>query len=101
MQLMKLWMQRNGVELETVLPHGTDMGLRSFAMLTATRCTEEREYASGEVVDPGVYIDLDTGSVVQMRATDELPEGSRVVRYQRRFKRVDTTFEGPERRRAA
>ena len=70
-------------------------------MVTATICAEEREYASGEVVDPGVYIDLDTGSVVQMRATVELPEGSRIVHYRRRFKRIDPAEVGVEERRAA
>lgn len=57
-------------------------------MKTMTRCAEDREYASGEIVDPGVYVDIDNGAVVQVRATDELPEGNRVVQYQRRFKRV-------------
>lgn len=46
------------------------------------------EFGSGEVVEPGVYIDVETGSVVQIQERDELPEGSRVVSYQRRFRRV-------------
>jgi hypothetical protein len=70
-------------------------------MVTATKCADEREYASGEVVDPGVYIDLDNGSVVQMKATDELPEGSRVVQYQRRFKRIADATHSVDMRRAA
>jgi len=70
-------------------------------MVTATRTAEEREYASGEVVEPGVYIDLDSGSVVQMRATDELPEGSRIVHFRRRFKRVVPETDGAEARLAA
>ena len=49
---------------------------------------EEREYTSGEVVEPGYYVDLETGTVVQVREADELPEGSRVVQYRRRFRRV-------------
>lgn len=49
-----------------------------------------REYGSGEIVEPGVYVDVETGAVVQIRESDELPEGSRVVRYRRRFRRVDS-----------
>ena len=49
-----------------------------------------QEYGSGEVVEPGVYIDVETGSVVQIRERDELPEGNRIVRYRRRFRRVET-----------
>lgn len=51
---------------------------------------QSREYGSGEVVEPGVYIDVDTGAVVQVREPDELPEGSRIVRYARRFRRVES-----------
>jgi hypothetical protein len=47
------------------------------------------EYGSGEVVEPGVYIDLDTGAIVKINERDELPEGQRVISYQRRFRRVD------------
>jgi len=47
------------------------------------------EFTSGDVVEPGVYVDVETGSVVQVRERDELPEGSRVVRYRRRFRRVE------------
>ena len=50
--------------------------------------TEDREYGSGEVVEPGYYVDLETGAVVQVRETDELPDGSRVIQYRRRFRRV-------------
>ena len=49
---------------------------------------EDVEYGSGDVVDPGVYVDVETGSVVQVQERDELPEGNRVVRYRRRFRRV-------------
>ena len=47
------------------------------------------EYGSGEVVEPGVYIDVDTGSIVKINERDELPEGQRVISYRRRFRRVD------------
>lgn len=50
---------------------------------------KSQELGSGEVVDPGVYLDMDTGAVVQIRERDELPEGNRIVRYRRRFRRVE------------
>jgi hypothetical protein len=50
----------------------------------------EREYRSGEVVDPGAYVDLESGSVVHIKEKDELPEGSKVVQYRRRFRRLST-----------
>jgi hypothetical protein len=56
--------------------------------MAAAACAEEREYGSGETVEPGYYVDLDTGAVVQVRETDELPEGSRTIQYRRRFRRV-------------
>jgi hypothetical protein len=56
--------------------------------MATTASTEEREYGSGEIVEPGYYVDLETGTIVQVRETDELPEGNRVVRYRRRFRRV-------------
>lgn len=49
---------------------------------------EDREYGSGDIVDPGYYVDLESGAVVQVREPDELPAGSRTVEYRRRFKRV-------------
>ncbi len=50
--------------------------------------TNTQEYGSGEIVEPGVYIDVETGTVVQIRERDELPEGTRVIRYRRRFRRI-------------
>ena len=50
---------------------------------------KSQEFGSGEVVEPGVYLDMDTGAVVQIRERDELPEGNRIVRYRRRFRRVE------------
>lgn len=49
-----------------------------------------QEYTSGELVEPGLYVDIDTGAVVQVREVDELPDGSKVVRYSRRFRRVES-----------
>ncbi|MCW3099396.1 MAG: hypothetical protein JWL77_5014 [Chthonomonadaceae bacterium] len=50
---------------------------------------KSQEFNSGEVVEPGDYLDMDTGALVQIRERDELPEGNRVVRYRRRFRRVE------------
>ena len=44
----------------------------------------------GDEVDPGTYIDVDSGAVVEVHERDELPEGSRLIRYRRRFRRVET-----------
>ena len=51
---------------------------------------KSQEFGSGEVVEPGVYLDMDTGAVVQVRERDELPEGNRIIRYRRRFRRVES-----------
>jgi hypothetical protein len=48
-----------------------------------------REYGSGEVVEPGIYMDMETGAVVEVYERDELPQGVRLVSYTRRFRRVD------------
>jgi hypothetical protein len=48
------------------------------------------EYTSGEVVEPGVYVDVETGAIVKVNERDELPQGRRVVMYRRRFRRVDS-----------
>jgi len=56
--------------------------------MATTTLAEEREYRSGEIVDPGYYVDLETGAVVQVRESDELPTGSRTIEYRRRFRRV-------------
>jgi hypothetical protein len=47
------------------------------------------EYSSGDVVEPGIYLDIETGAIVKIQERDELPEGSRVVRYPRRFRRLE------------
>lgn len=48
-----------------------------------------REFGSGEIVEPGVYIDVDTGTVVRMQERDKLPDGIRIEQYTRRFRRVE------------
>ena len=49
---------------------------------------QDREYVSGEIVEPGTYLDVTTGAVVQVQERDELPDGSRMIHYSRRFRRV-------------
>jgi hypothetical protein len=57
--------------------------------MTTTLKPIEWEFKSGEVVEPGCYMDVETGAIVQVYEADELPDGSRVVRYHRRFRRVE------------
>lgn len=52
-----------------------------------------RMFRSGEEVDPGVYIDMDSGDVVKVNEKDALPEGIQVIRYLRRFRRVEGVSE--------
>jgi hypothetical protein len=47
-----------------------------------------REYSSGDDVEPGVYLDMESGDVVHILERDALPEGTRVVHYRRRFRKV-------------
>jgi hypothetical protein len=47
-----------------------------------------RDYRSGEEVEPGIYLDMETGDVVHVLERDTLPEGMRVVHYARRFRKV-------------
>ena len=49
---------------------------------------DEREYGSGDIVEPGTYVDVETGSVVLVQLADQLPEGRKVIEYRRRFKKV-------------
>jgi hypothetical protein len=49
-----------------------------------------REYRSGERVDPGLYLDVETGAVVRMWEREELPEEVRLVRLSRRFRRLES-----------
>ena len=48
------------------------------------------EFDSGEIVEPGVYIDMENGAIVQVQERDTLPEGVRVVRYKRHFRRLES-----------
>lgn len=49
-----------------------------------------QEFESGEVVEPGEYIDIETGARVIVQERDELPGGSRIVQFRRRFRRIDS-----------
>ena len=68
--------------------------------MSTTTLAEEQEYGSGEIVDPGYYVDLETGAVVQVREPDELPTGSRTIQYRRRFRRVPAENVKPAVRRS-
>ncbi len=48
-----------------------------------------QEFVSGEIVPPGVYVDVESGATVRVAVADELPEGRVVMRYSRRFRRVE------------
>ncbi len=50
---------------------------------------ETAEFVSGQEVEPGLYVDVETGALVRIQERDELPEGSRLIRYRRRFYRID------------
>ncbi len=56
--------------------------------MSGSTLIEGREFTSGEIVEPGYYVDLETGAVVQIREVDELPDGSRTIQYRRRFRQV-------------
>ncbi len=49
---------------------------------------DEREYGSGELVEPGAYVDLETGAVIEVKLADTLPEGHKVIEYRRRFRKI-------------
>ena len=57
--------------------------------MTTLTLPQGREFQSGDIVDPGTYVDIETGATVEVREADSLPEGRRVVTYARRFQRVD------------
>ena len=72
-----------------LVSHNAGEILRGNQMKTAaTSVIEEREYRSGDIVEPGCYLDIETGSIVQVREADELPTGNRTIQYRRRFRRV-------------
>ncbi len=48
-----------------------------------------REYDSGEIVEPGVYMDVKSGAIVTIYDRDVLPEEAKIVRKARRFRRLE------------
>jgi hypothetical protein len=48
------------------------------------------EYISGDVVEPGEYVDIETGAKVFIHERDELPSGHKEIEYRRRFRKVDS-----------
>lgn len=59
------------------------------------------EFISGEVVAPGVYVDVESGATVEVREADTLPEGRQLVSYTRRFRKLEQREPGDARRLAA
>ena len=64
--------------------------------MTTLLSMKPQEFGSGEVVEPGTYMDVETGAIVQVREPDELPEGQRLIHYRRRLRRIaaDSASEG-------
>jgi len=52
--------------------------------------TEGRIFVSGESVEPGNYLDLETGAKVRVLERDQLPHNEHVVRTPRIFVRMET-----------
>lgn len=50
---------------------------------------EVHEYGSGETVEPGLYLDVENGAMIEVREPDALPEGVRIVTYARRFRKME------------
>ncbi len=48
------------------------------------------EFESGDMVEPGEYLDLVTGAIIHVRERDELPTGHVEIEYRRRFKKLDS-----------
>ena len=61
---------------------------RSKQKMTQTLKFDEKEYGSGEMVEPGAYVDVETGAVIEVKLTDTLPEGHKVIEYRRRFRKI-------------
>jgi hypothetical protein len=49
-----------------------------------------KEYTSGETVEPGHYVDVETGAIVHVHEADELPVGRRVILYRRKFRKIES-----------
>ena len=55
-----------------------------------SRKRKVNEYRSGDIVEPGEYIDMESGAKIHIHERDELPAGHKDVEYQRRFRKVDS-----------
>lgn len=55
----------------------------------APKLRQKNEFVSGQIAPPGVYIDVETGSVVTLKMEDALPEGVRIQAFERHFRRVE------------
>ena len=55
-----------------------------------TENTKMSEFESGDVVEPGDYLDLETGAIVRIHERDELPIGHKEIQYSRRFRKLDS-----------
>lgn len=49
------------------------------------------EFMSGETVEPGVYVDIETGATLTLMVADVLPDSVQLIRLRRRFRRVENT----------
>jgi hypothetical protein len=77
------------------LSHAAEGGTGIYAcnqVLTVmnSRKRHVNEYKSGDIVEPGDYIDIETGAKIHIHERDELPAGHKDVEYQRRFRKVDS-----------
>jgi hypothetical protein len=54
------------------------------------RVRQMNEFESGDLVEPGEYLDLDTGAIVKVQERDELPTGHKEISFTRRFRRIDS-----------
>lgn len=54
---------------------------------------EQRIFVSGERVQPGAYLDMETGALVHVLEPDELPARVQLVHAPRLFLRVDEAEE--------
>ena len=58
------------------------------------------EFVSGQVAPPGVYVDVESGSVVTLRMEDTLPEGIRIQTFERHYRRAEAEDVQPLRKAA-
>lgn len=69
---------------------------RTRSSASPVRTTRTGAYQSGDTVPPGEYVDIVSGVVVRMLIEDALPDGVKVVRYARRFRRLTSAERRPK-----